>query len=306
MGSLKKYYFAKSKGEPNTFIGGVSSVVTSANVLATFLAISVARVKKFTIVGSDVQCRIIGGSYPLTITNNASNTALRTLITYFQDNDGLVSNISASCFALTTKLARVYLPGVTTATNAFIFQDVNVIGCIVEMPNCISIPNSFFGNYSVTTTKITVLPKCINFGSTELNNTIFSTATARSMRLYAPVSKQTSNAGGVEGDVAAVAAGVGASVVFVPNYTRPSPITTLVAGTISTTTIQLNFSIPSSTNTIDFYEYYLNGVYRGRITASGQSISGLTTSTMYKISLVAVDIYYNKSILSNIVTATTL
>lgn len=308
MQSLKTYYFAKSKGEVNTFIGGIASVVTSASILATFMAIPVARIKKFRVVGSDVQCRITGGSYTLTITNNSSNTALRSLITYYQDNDGLVTNISGSCFQSTTKLARVYLPGVITVgpTGTSVFQDVNVVGCIFEMPNCISIPNSFFGNYSVTTAKVTVLSRCITIGTTELNNSIFTTATARSMKLYVPIAKQTSNSGGVEGDVAACAAGVGASVVYVPNYTVPNPVTNLSVGTIAATTIQLNFTPPTSTNTLDFYEVYVNDVYKQRVTASGQNVTALTSATNYKIKIVAVDIYYNKSLVSNQINVTTL
>jgi hypothetical protein len=85
----------------------------------------------------------------------------------------------------------------------------------------------------------------------------------------------------------------------------PSPVTTLTSGTIYNTAVQLNFTAPSSTNAIDYYEVYVDGVYKNKITASGQYITGLTANTSYNITVIAVDIFYNKSVVSNSVSVST-
>ena len=117
----------------------------------------------------------------------------------------------------------------------------------------------------------------------------------------------TINAGGVEGYLAN-AISRGATVRYVTNFTPPNPITTLTSGTVTSTTIQLNFTPPTgSTNAIDYYEVWLNGVDSGKtVTASGQNVTGLTTATSYDIELITVDIFYNKSVKSNKITVSTL
>jgi hypothetical protein len=61
----------------------------------------------------------------------------------------------------------------------------------------------------------------------------------------------------------------------------------------------LNFTTPSSTNAIEYYELYNNGVFVKNITASGQYLTSLTPSTSYNVTLIAVDVFYNKSVVSN-------
>jgi hypothetical protein len=92
----------------------------------------------------------------------------------------------------------------------------------------------------------------------------------------------------------------------VTNFTAPSPITNLTAGFVYGTAVQLNFTAPSSTNAIDYYEVWQNGVNTGkRITASGEYVVGLTLNTNYTFQLIPVDIFYNKST-SNTVAVSTL
>lgn len=303
MGSLKKYYFAKNKGAVNTYIGGVSSVLNSASAVATMLGMSVSRIQKFSIIGSDIQFRMVG-SYTLGFTNQ---TSLRTLLKYYYDNDGLVTNIQGETFrVMSAGIIRLYFPGIIVQTGIAILQDI-FNPFILEMPNCTTVPDNWLGNWQTYSgTKTVVLPKCTNFGTTKVNNNVFTNNGRQRMKLYVPISEQTSNAGGVEGDIAIVAGSTGSSIVYVPNYTKPSAIVNLTDGTITSTTIQLNFTPPSSTNTLDFYEVYLNNIYKGRITASGQTITALTTATLYKIEILAVDIYYNKSLVSNSINVTTL
>lgn len=283
-------------GKPSgrTYIGGVSATISTPALLATKLGISETRIKNFSVVGSDIQCRIIGNYVMPTWINN-------TELTYIIDADGLVTN--SGSFKATTKFLYLYFPGIITQTYQAFFQD-KLNGFKLEMPNCTSLPNNFFGNLGMTTNETTlIVPRCTNFGTTKLNNSVFNIW--MDGKVYAPISEQTSNSGGVEGDLA-YAISNGATVSYVTNYTAPNPITDLSVGTITSTTIQANFTAPTgSTNVIDFYECWVNGVKKNNITASGQTITGLTTGTYYSIVLIAVDIFYNKSINSNVVTATT-
>jgi len=293
---IQFYEFGKSRGTVNTYIGGVSSVLNSASAVASMFGVLVSRIQKFSIIGSDIQFRMVG-SYSLGFTNP---TSLRTLLKYYYDNDGLVANIQNSTFAnMSAGIIRLYFPGIITQTGTTIFQDI-FTPFILDMPNCTTVPANWLGNWQTSSgTKTVVLPKCINFGTSKVNNSVFTPNGAQRMKLYVPISEQTSNSGGIEGDVSYVSGGTLSSIVFVPNYTKPNAIVNLTAGTITSTTIQLNFTPPSSTNTLDFYEVYVNNIYKGRITASGQTITALTTATLYKIEILAVDIYYNKSLVSN-------
>lgn len=298
------FFGGTQKSGVNTYIGGVSSVVTSKVDVANLLNVNVSRITNFSIVGSDIKFRI-RGSYSLSIVGGLATT-VRSIITYYQDNDGLINNIESSTFATASNLTRLYFPGIVTQTGINIFQDVANPN-ILEMPNCTSVPVGWLGNYQTSSgTKIIALPKCASLGTNELNNSVFTANGSQRLKMYVPISKQTSNSGGVEGDVNFVATASLSSIVYVSNYTIPSAISDLSAGTVTSTSIQLNFTAPSSTNTIDFYEVYLNGVYKGKVTASGQTITGLTTATLYKIELLAVDIYYNKSLVSNSINVTTL
>ena len=297
------FFGGARKQQPNTYIGGVSSVLNSASAVASSLSVSADRIQSFSIIGNDIQFRMVG-SYTLGFSNQVP---LRTLLKYYYDNDGLVANIDNSTFNnMSAGIIRLYFPGIITQTGAGILQDIYT-PFILEMPNCITVPANWLGNWNTSSgTKTVVLPKCTNFGVNELNNSVFAPNGAQRMKLYVPISKQTSNAGGVEGDVAFVAGSTASSIVYVPNYTKPNAITDLSAGTITSSSVQFNFTAPSSTNTLAFYEVYLNGIYKGTVTASGQTISGLTTATLYKSTILAVDIYYNKSLVSNSVFVTTL
>jgi hypothetical protein len=109
-GQFNPIFFAAAPSKPNTFIGGVSATITSKNQLGIKLGISNTRVKNFRIIGSDIQCAITGGSYQ--IPANAFNGD--TSITYFLDNDGLVTDINSSGFQACTNLVSVNFPKCTS------------------------------------------------------------------------------------------------------------------------------------------------------------------------------------------------
>jgi len=259
----------------NTYIGGVAATISTAALLATKLGISVGAITNFAIVGGDIKCKITG-SYTLSLNFNGN-----TEITYYDDLDGLVTAIKSDTFAGSAlPMTRLYMPGVTSVTNG----------------------SWFF--YESTAIKIIYLPRCTSFGSTVGNDSNIAHWYATGVKMWVSPVLQTCNSGSQDGDIATLITN-GVTMIYVSNFTAPNPVTTLSAGTIYNTAIQLNFTAPTTTNAIEYYECYVNGVFKQNITASGQYISGLTPSTNYSITLVAVDLFYNKSIVSNSFSVTT-
>lgn len=105
MGSLKKYYFGKSKFIVNTFIGGVSATINTPALVASRLGIAVSRVKGFSIIGADIQFAITGGNYNIQGGAFQNNTE----ITYYHDADGLVTSMGNYAFRYASNLYEVKL-----------------------------------------------------------------------------------------------------------------------------------------------------------------------------------------------------
>ena len=280
----------------NTFIGGVSDTIGTASLLATKLGISVGAISNFTVVGSDIKC-FVTGAYALPGPSFFTNSA----ITYFIDD--VCTSIVNGAFSLCPNLKKVYAKSVTSLSGYEAFKNSNALEEIY-LDNCVSTGTSSFSFGSVQSIglKIIYIPRCTNLGGTALNNNVFVN-TAKAFTLYVNSSLSTNNGGAPDGDLVGLPAGT--IIRYVTNFTAPSAITTLAAGTIYNTAVQLNFTAPSSTNAIDYYECYVDGVYKNKITASGQYIIGLTASTSYNITLIAVDVFYNKSVVSNTVTQST-
>jgi hypothetical protein len=231
----------------NTYIGGISASVSSASLLATKLGISVGAISNFTVVGSDIKCKITGSYSPPSsaFINNAN-------VTSYVDKDGLIIGLGNSCFD---------------------FEIVN---------------SQFILFYA---------PNLITCGTTSGNNLVFRNVN-RNLNIY------VNSAISTDSDITSVIS-EGAIVNFVTNYTAPNPVTTLAAGTVYNTAIQLNFTAPSTTNAIDYYEVYVDGIFKNNIDSSGAYVYGLTASTSYNITVVAVDIFYNKSLVSNTLSTST-
>jgi len=258
----------------NTEIGGVASTISTPALLATKLGIDVSRITNFSIVGSDIKCRITG-SYGIPSNAFLSNTS----IIYYFDYEGLVTSMGYEVFKSST-ITKSYFPNVTS-TDTSVWTSGG--GPLMDY---------------------VYIPRCTNLGGTVGDNACF-VFYYRVKTIYADPSLATINGGAPDGDIA-YAISQGATVRYVTNFTAPNPVTTLSAGTVYNTAIQLNFTPPSSTNAIDYYECYVNGVLQSqKVTASGQYITGLTPSTSYNITLKAVDVFYNKSTVSNSVSATT-
>jgi hypothetical protein len=299
MNFVNPYIFAPPVDlSTNTEIGGVSATISTPALLATKLGILESRITNFSIVGSDIQCKITGSYTSVNFNGDTS-------ITYFDDKDGLITDLMNFAFGNAPNLKRLSLKGIINLSGAYIVRYDQFTSRTIEvyLDNCVTMGSSAFydGLYS---NLFIYAPRCTTLGaSTSVDNQNFYRVKTGSI-IYINSFTQTSNAGGVEADVAH-AISQGATVRYVTNFTAPNPVTTLAAGTIYNTAIQLNFTPPSSTNAIDYYECWANGVQKNNITASGKYITGLTPNTSYNITLIAVDIFYNKSVVSNSLSVTT-
>lgn len=281
MQTLKKFYFGKQKVKvPNTFIGGIGAAINTPALLASKLGISENRIKLFKVTGVDVECAVIGGSYSLPRYAFVSDQS----ITYYIDIDGLNTEIYQSLINC-NNLKRLYFP------------------------NLISLRGGLSGGWLTSQSLIRAyFPRLIYMGETVGQDEVFRSGYRYSDVLYVPDVHRTSNSGNADGDIQRyVSNGFGASIRYVTNFTPPNPVTNLSTGTIYNTAVQLNFTPPTSVNGVDFYEVYINGerFSTREIKNSGGFIVGLTPSTNYNIRIVAVDMFYNKSELSNTVNVST-
>lgn len=297
MNQIAWQIYGGSKAKANTFIGGVASTITTSGALATKLGIASNRITNFKIVGSDIECRI-SGSYSIPANCFNSNTS----ITYYRDYDNLVVSIGGSAFQFTTLITELDLAGVL---NSGSYYGSNINRIIFK--NCTTVPAYGFANSG--NVKLIYIPNATSLGGTSGNNDVFliggGSPSFGGRLLYVHPSLATNNAGAPDGDLA-YAISQGAIVRYVTNFTAPNTITNLSVGNVYGTAVQLNFTAPTgSTNAIEYYEVYVNGVYNKTVTTSGKYITGLSLNTAYTIEVKPVDIFYNKST-SNVVSQTTL
>ena len=298
MQSLKKFYFGKQKAKVNTYIGGIGGTINTPALLASRLGIDENRIKLFKVTGVDVECAVIGGGYTMPANCWQNNTS----ITYWEDSVCTYTELNP--FRYATGLAYCIMKAVVTVSlgSSHIFEGCNSLKKIL-LPEC----TRFGGYYMLNSVPFTYFygPKMITaFGDSVGNNVCFNINGTGVLILNPAL--QTCNSGQPDGDLQ-IAVTRGYSVRYVANFTPPNPVTNLSTGTIYNTAIQLNFTPPTSVNGVDFYEVYINGerFSTREIKNSGGFITGLTPSTNYNIRIVAVDMFYNKSELSNTVNVST-
>lgn len=195
----------------NTRIGGLGSVDTTASALATRLGISVGRISNFSITANEITCLIGGGSYTTPL-----NCFQSQPITSFFDYDGLCTNFGNSTFKTTSggRMTEVYAPGIVTNTGTGIFQDNNN-PIVLNMPYMTSVQSTFWGNLTGNTGGTIRFDRCTTYGATKGNDGVLAGNELLRSTIYAPISEQTSNGGGVEGDLAAVIADPTGDVIWV-------------------------------------------------------------------------------------------
>ncbi|MCR4030734.1 MULTISPECIES: fibronectin type III domain-containing protein [Flavobacterium] len=281
MGSLlQNTVFGKSNYKVNTYIGGIGPSINNPVLLANKLGIAVNRIKLFRVIDNDIECAIIGGMYEVKGFNHTDVSQ----ITYYRDPTGIVSGIGPQGF-YNTGLIEGYFPNATYISVAAFDQNLYPSGKPKNLLKKLYIPS---------VTKI---------GNTTLNESVFRSGNLNAGKIWANPILQTINSGGVEGDLAFLA--TGNTIVYVNDFTKPDNITNLSATSIYNTGIQLSFTPPNSINGIDWYEVYVNGIYKQDIKNSGDIISGLTKNTNYNINLIAVDNLHNKSVSSATLNFTT-
>jgi hypothetical protein len=277
----------------NTYIGGISASVSSASLLATKLGISVGAISNFTVFGSDVKCRIIGG-YGIPAYAFSANTN----ITYYTDSDNLVTSIGVQAFNGCTNLA-----GTIKFDNCITIDDDSFTSCskveYFSFANTTTIGGTVFRN--IFAAKSVYIPRCTNLGGTSANNGVFDYSTG-SYIVYSHPSLATNNGGSPDGDIIA-AIDLGATIRYVSNFTAPITPTITAVSTLNATYIKI-VDAGGSINTVEYFEVTINGTYYGKVIPNGY-ILGLSPSTTYFILLKAVDIYFNKSVLSAPLSAST-
>jgi len=152
--------------------------------------------------------------------------------------------------------------------------------------------------------KVIYIPRCTSLGATVGNDLVFDTVINDWIltKLYVSTSLQTVNSGAPDGDITFFIS-KGGTEIYVSNFNSPSIISNLSVISKTRTSVQLGFTIPTG-NTIDYYELYNNDVFLKNIPTSGY-IEGLSQLTNYNFSVIAVDVYYNKSLKSNVVSVVT-
>ena len=282
---MQFYEFGKSRGVTyvnNTFIGGVSSTINTASLLATKLqyypsglAFDVADIHNFTIDGDDIECYIDVDYY---VANFAFNTSV---LTYYKDINGYCKLLNRSAFSIVPNCEELYFPQVITIEP--------------------STSNWSFQGNAITTM---YFPNCLNWGLNDAYETdMFRSNWNGISKFYVHPTMETINAGGVEGDLAyAKSLNVGSSILYVTNFTPPNAVTDLAVNTVYATSIKLEWTEPTNLNGIDYYEIYVDGVLNTTTSTLNVTISGLTNLQTYNFTVIAVDNFYNKSLVSNTVT----
>ena len=118
-----------------------------------------------------------------------------------------------------------------------------------------------------------------------------------------------------------IARELGCTLIEVTDTTKPNQITDLSFSNITSSSVDVSFTPPISTNNLDFYEVYIerqdldywheirvqqrNTIHQ-EIIGSGDTINNLLANVDYKIKIVACDEFWNKSEISNEIEITTL
>lgn len=159
--SKKNIYATSSNVRPNTYIGGIAPTVSTKAMLAAKLSISTTRIKMFRIINDDIQANI-SGSYII-----PTNAFLSSGITYYNDEEGLVTEVGASAFRASLSLEYCIFPNVT------VFRGGSATGCFqnctflkyVTAPNLLTIQANVFTACSGLLVANYPLLRVIGFGA---------------------------------------------------------------------------------------------------------------------------------------------
>jgi hypothetical protein len=305
---MKRAMLFSGNKNQNTFIGGIGVTINTPSLLATKLDIASSRISMFEVVGSEVRCRIFG-SYP---TPSMRFSELDGITSYI-DKEGLISFVNRSfIYSTNSALTGVAVKnikwdgvlgisdgafsGATASFKSPLFENIILKNC-TEIKGQYAMQKLYF-------LKLVYIGKVTSLGADALYNGVFRESKMLGTVIYCHPSLATNNAGNPDGDIQ-YAIDNGADIRYVANLDSPSKPTFTVVDEEYNTAIQLTNVNSSGTNTIDYYEVWINGAFNRNITASGQYVAGLTPNTSYVLTLIAVDVFYNKSLVSNSVVVST-
>ncbi|MCV9926370.1 fibronectin type III domain-containing protein [Flavobacterium sp. LS1R49] len=289
--SIKKYVFGKSKIRVNTFIGGVSARVDSANALAGLLGVGVERIKLFRIIGSDIECAVIGGSYRFSSYAFSGDSNL----THYIDEDGLIDGlvINNTPIGDNPNLTRIKMQGIRAITAGYSFRHTPTLELHFPKLEMLGI-YVFHGRTNIT---YLYIPLCITIGnSVSVTSEVMQFLPVGS-KVYVHPSMATINSGLPHAELASLIS-KGVYVAYVDNLIKPSSVTDLTILEISREYIQIHFTAPYSKNDLDFYEVHINGIYHQQLSYDNY-VYNLKPNTKYNIKIIAVDVLYNKSTNNN-------
>jgi len=230
MQSFKKYYFGKQKIEPNTFIGGVSSIINTSALVATKLGVIPSRIKAFSIIGSDIQFAVVGGQYTIPGSCFINDNS----ITYYNDSTGLITGFTGGQEFRNSNIQSVNFPNVTTFNNSILnfYKCTSLVSVsfpkvtrlwtqafqlctslqLVNFPLLTTVGPYVFANNPLLGS--VSIPLCSNLGGSPAYNNVFE-GIKIGATISVPLSLQTANSGAPDGDLVYASGTRGAIITYV-------------------------------------------------------------------------------------------
>lgn len=279
MNIINSFWSAPSELTYNTYIGGLGGVMTTKTLLAAELSCSDTDITDFSIdANNNIKCNI-----NTTYTINVNGFQDETTLTHYIDFDGQCTGGNGSAFNGCDALDFVYLPAFAT--------------CGV---------NTFRGANSTTrliNADVVSVPALSPIGTDATNNACMTYLTTK--YFYANSATQTNNGGSPDGDLTNANFTVN-NLRYVSNTTPPSAVDDLAIDSVTYNSLQISWSAPSTTNTIEGYMVFVNGSpYWFATGVTSMGVYGLEESTSYTVSIITVDQEGNMSGFSNEATDTT-
>lgn len=309
----------------NTEIGGISSVVTTRQELASLLQIQESSISYFEISGPDIKAKI---ETTYTIPDNCFNNSGLSgdwgggaILTKFIDKEGKVTIGGRAAFIKQTNLIDIDFPGMTymdqqclnetgigqailpELTDMYWYQNFRYCTKLklVHAPK-LNLSSGGAVNRTFGPSAAVYIPTCTNIGNTtDTDETIFADSPS-GVEIWADPSMETINSGGEEADLAWARANKSAVITYGTNndlLSKPDEVTDLSSSEVYATSIKLDFTTPPSVNAISKYEVWNNDEFLVNIVDQDNRIISLNPETTYHIRIKTVDIYGNKSEFSN-------
>lgn len=259
----------------NTYIGGVgASEITSESDLASMINIGINSIQNFTInANNDVAC-LITSEYDFI----DKFTLFTSECTYFFDTEGYLENMVSQQFYNMPNGISAFLSPTLERLN---FQD-------------------FDANFGVSPSnyiEYCVSPNAI-FDIPTLDRNVFR-SNSTNLNIYLNSFNETSNGGNPAVDLTARSY---ASINYQTNTNIPSKVASITVDSSTATTIDISWTAPSSSNSIDGYFVFQDNSYVGFTSTESYT---LTTSVSVYVNIITLDNQGNTSGISNAINITT-